>query len=156
FLRAAIWPDWVRDPYAKGLSQKEHDQIRDDHHKGPWHFVNLPFVHPDEVKQFNAVAIRKKVLEPELDDNREPRHALAALKNLNQLPVVADNEAAKKAIRLCWLLHLVGDIHQPLHATALFASEKKFQPPFTDKHGDEGGNKLAVRIDTNDPEPMIL
>jgi hypothetical protein len=46
-----------------------------------------------------------------------------------------------RAIRLCWLLHLMGDIHQPLHvATLVNPSVPALQ------HGDEGGNKLAVRI----------
>jgi hypothetical protein len=27
----------------------------------------------------------------------------------------------ERAPHLCWLIHLVGDIHQPLHSTALFS-----------------------------------
>ncbi|WP_274599117.1 S1/P1 nuclease [Rhizobium ruizarguesonis] len=37
---------------------------------------------------------------------------------------------------LVWLLHMVGDAHQPLHATALFS--KAF------KKGDQGGNFIEV------------
>ena len=47
---------------------------------------------------------------------------------------------------LVWLLHLVGDVHQPLHSTAVFAR------PFSLKHqlgkdadtGDRGGNEIQV------------
>src|ERR1700733_8864378 len=48
----------------------------------------------------------------------------------------ADTDAGERAIALCWVEHLVGDIHQPLHAGEAF----------TEKHptGDLGGNALAV------------
>src|SRR5262249_2842847 len=49
-----------------------------------------------------------------------------------------------------------GDIHQPLHASALIASKELYTPPFDNDHGDQGGNKLAVRIKPADPDPMIL
>jgi hypothetical protein len=37
---------------------------------------------------------------------------------------------------LAWLLHLVGDVHQPLHATS------RYSAAFPD--GDEGGNRAKV------------
>ena len=43
----------------------------------------------------------------------------------------------EKALDLCWIFHLVGDLHQPLHSTALF-SEKGFPA------GDRGGNGVKV------------
>jgi hypothetical protein len=47
-----------------------------------------------------------------------------------------------RAIRLCWLIHLLGDIHQPLHvATLVDVRVPELQ------HGDDGGNKLAIRTD---------
>ena len=36
---------------------------------------------------------------------------------------------------MCWIFHLVGDLHQPLHSTALF-SERGFPT------GDRGGNSV--------------
>src|SRR5262249_23082933 len=42
-----------------------------------------------------------------------------------------------KAIAYCWLLHLVGDLHQPLHATSLFSADHF-------RKGDEGGNKIPL------------
>lgn len=41
-----------------------------------------------------------------------------------------------KSYDLTWLIHLVGDIHQPLHATARFTVDLP--------HGDVGGNKVAI------------
>ena len=31
--------------------------------------------------------------------------------------------AGEKAVAMCWIMHLTGDIHQPLHATSLFTTE---------------------------------
>ena len=39
---------------------------------------------------------------------------------------------------LCWLFHLVGDVHQPLHTVALFT------PDYPE--GDRGGNLAFVRV----------
>jgi hypothetical protein len=44
----------------------------------------------------------------------------------------------EKAIYLTWLLHLVGDIHQPLHCTAVFSEQFP--------NGDKGGNDAFIRI----------
>jgi hypothetical protein len=41
-----------------------------------------------------------------------------------------------KSYDLAWLLHLVGDVHQPLHATSRFIHS---QP-----QGDAGGNKIGI------------
>ena len=42
----------------------------------------------------------------------------------------------------CWLMHLVGDIHQPLHCTALF-SVSHFPK------GDRGGNEIKLKRGKN-------
>jgi hypothetical protein len=44
----------------------------------------------------------------------------------------------EKEIYLTWLLHLIGDIHQPLHCTAVFSEQFP--------NGDKGGNDAFVRI----------
>jgi hypothetical protein len=45
-------------------------------------------------------------------------------------------------LALTWLLHLIGDLHQPLHTTALYAVD--LFPT-----GDRGGNDVGVRGATN-------
>jgi hypothetical protein len=50
--------------------------------------------------------------------------------------LASDEPDALKSYDLVWLLHLVGDIHQPLHATARFIS--------ADADGDDGGNGVKV------------
>jgi hypothetical protein len=41
-----------------------------------------------------------------------------------------------KALAICWLNHLIGDLHQPLHGAALFC--ERFP------EGDRGGNSIPV------------
>jgi hypothetical protein len=157
FVKAATWPDWVRDPHGPGLSAQKRAEIKKDFNKRDWHFVNLPFVHPDETGQFDAAAIRKQILEPETDDHGEPRHALAALKQALQRLQDAQTSEADKAVSLCWLLHLAGDLHQPLHASALIGSKDQFGPEqFDPPHGDEGANRCAIKVNKDDPDALEL
>ena len=53
-----------------------------------------------------------------------------------------DTTPQEKAIDLCWIMHLVGDLHQPLHATALF-SVQGFP------RGDRGGNLIKLTSSWN-------
>src|SRR5262245_15692081 len=141
FMRAAVWADWVRDPRADSLSMEQRKAIRDEFNKPVWHYVNLPYIHADEADRFDAVAIRKEILEPELDAKGEPRHVLAALKfNMERLKG-ADTSDKDRAVAFTWIMHLVGDLHQPLHGVALIWGANDFKP----LHGDLGGNRLAIK-----------
>jgi S1/P1 Nuclease len=171
FVRAARWPDWVRDPRAEthSLTKEESDAITKEFHKGGWHFVNLPIIHPADVEHVDAARLAElthDALEPEFKKDHEidnPQHALAALKQ--NLKVLRDVTAASadRAVAICWVLHLVGDIHQPLHAAALIARAESlpssdFAPPpaFSAPHGDSGGNRLAIRLKDTDTKATVL
>ena len=58
------------------------------------------------------------------------------------------NNPAERAVALCWLLHTIGDIHQPLHSSALFT--KTLFAPATHAEGDRGGNSIKFISNTND------
>ena len=55
-----------------------------------------------------------------------------------------------KAECLSWLIHLVGDIHQPLHCSSLFGG------PFRGKEGDRGGNSFWIRMREDSARPIKL
>ena len=98
FMRATTWADWVR-----GRQQFDHPT---------WHYINYPIVPPGS--SVNAA------------DHEPP----AKQENVvNQLSVCVDKIRAgtdeEKAVYLTWLLHLVGDIHQPLHCTAVLVSSSR-------------------------------
>ena len=46
---------------------------------------------------------------------------------------------SQKAVALCWIFHLMGDAHQPLHAAALVTTQFPT--------GDQGGNLFYIRPD---------
>ena len=113
FMRAATWADWVRS----------HHQNEFNH--GPWHYINYPFVPPGSTVD----AARH---EPAANEENIVNQLAASVEKIRS---GTDEE---KAVHLCWLFHLTGDIHQPLHCTAQF-SERFPQ-------GDRGGNMVMIRI----------
>jgi hypothetical protein len=121
FLRAATWPDWVRG------SREHHEHDLKPFHHATWHYINLPFVAPGETGAFSAAE-----LTPGSPNIVTVLNETCAALGGRQ----ADDQ--QRAIRFCWLLHLVGDIHQPLHCASLVS--RRYPPPY----GDEGGNRLAI------------
>ena len=118
FLDASVWPDVVRDEAFPARRQL--------YHRGRWHYVNHFWDQPSDA----APRVR--------DDLRPPAENV-----VRQIGVLADRlrdpaaSAADRAIALAWLLHLVGDIHQPLHTTARVTA--------TEPEGDRGGNLFELR-----------
>jgi hypothetical protein len=131
FAQASIWPDII---------QNLGEEIRRQYHHGTWHYINLPvYLTEQDEKEFAS----------QLDHNMSPefvpplRHELNLIQALKgNLLVWRDATApdAARAIALCWILHLTGDIHEPLHNVALFS--RIYFP-----EGDRGGNLIAVRRD---------
>lgn len=125
FLRAATWADSIKsdggytrdDPGAPTASRNigYGDLLRHDY----WHFVDLPF-------------------SPDGTPLMQPRVPNAA----TQLPILAaalgapDASEEVKSYDLVWLLHLVGDLHQPLHCVSRFDA--------SDPNGDRGGNHVKI------------
>ena len=102
FLKAATWPDFVR-PYGN-----KPEEIT-KYHNGPWHYVDVPFVPPKEKDAIDASQLK-------VNDTSLVTVLPDCLAKVGR----ADTTTEDKAINLCWVLHLVGDVHQPLHCAALF------------------------------------
>jgi hypothetical protein len=129
FEQASIWPD-----IAGGFE----DDNRAKFNRSTWHYINMP-IYLEEVDE--------KKLDGNLDHNVSTDFSPPLRQNLNvtqalkgNLLLWADAAAsdAEKAIALCWILHLVGDMHQPLHNVALFS--RAYYPK-----GDRGGNSINVQ-----------
>ncbi len=119
FLEAAVWPDAI-----KGDS-RFYDEMFADSKPTPllpgypsmarhtnWHYIDIPFS-PDGTP-----------LEPPPSPN-----ALIELQRILK-------ETDLGVYDLPWLVHLTGDVHQPLHCTS------RFTKPLP--HGDQGGNLVFV------------
>ena len=97
FAEIAQWPDEVRGGPFKTF------------HRGNWHTYGLPFA----VGGF--VPANSK---PIPDENM-----LWALRENTRIAGDPAAAAADRAVALCWIFHLVGDLHQPLHAASLYSTE---------------------------------
>jgi hypothetical protein len=131
FGYASTWPDLVRS--ATGTVNRQ--DVR-DFNRPWWHFVNEPvFLNDEDRRQLeNGLKVNRSRTPPE-DPDDEYMNIVQALKNSSR--IVRDTSAPKekRSIHLCWVLHLVGDSHQPLHSVALFTAHRF-------RRGDHGGNFL--------------
>lgn len=127
FIKAATWPDYIKhapgyandgeeptDPNAAqnvGYSDKLMHRY--------WHYYDTPFS-PDGTA----------LIQPKIPNAQTQIHAFRA-------SLAAPNATDDlKSYDLVWLLHLVGDVHQPLHATSRFTHD--------DTNGDRGGNDVKL------------
>ena len=123
-VRASVWSDWVRP---------RHNDARSPtvvwFHCGEEHYTTIPFIDPKD----EAAFANKTLVPPDQTD------VLCGLKHWCNILRIRTASPEDKAVAICWIFHLVGDIHQPLHNTSYFSSE----PGFT--RGDQGGTSLASR-----------
>lgn len=119
FLAAAVWPDTIKG------DRRFYDDTREGAKPTPllpgfptmerhtnWHYIDIPFS-PDGTP-----------LEPPAAPN-----ALIELRRILKEHDLTSHD-------LPWLIHIEGDVHQPLHCTSRFT---KSQPK-----GDQGGNLVFV------------
>ncbi len=119
-------PQSDRDLFLFMLAARWSDDARQTTEDRPtWHYVNLPF-------KLGATPIAIPA-SPSGEEN-----ILTALQQ-NRSILEADGTTPKKAIALCWIFHLTGDIHQPLHT--IKAVSTQFPLP----EGDRGGTRFYIR-----------
>ena len=128
FMLAATWPDLLRG--ARDPKERQH-------HRAEWHYVNLPII-PEGT---DRSAIQVGPTELKLDPARAPQNITQALEWC--IRRVKDPAASleEQAVVLAWILHLVGDLHQPLHASGVYSADYPA--------GDRGGNLFMVKYHGN-------
>jgi len=120
FMLAARWADDIRT-----LDKAESRLL--------WHYVDFPLKPEGERASIQVV---------------EPPHEniLTAIAQNTRI-LRTGNDPARRGVALAWLFHLVGDVHQPLHAIQLFSREYP--------NGDRGGGDFCVRV-AQDRAPLSL
>jgi hypothetical protein len=131
FMRAASWPDDIKNKLTHPASIDDGEEPTDPNaaanlgysdklmHKY-WHYIDLPFT-PDKTK---------------LIDPKNP-NAETQIKAFRDTIAAAGGSDDVKSYDVAWLIHMVGDVHQPLHATSRFS---KLHPK-----GDVGGNLVMIK-----------
>ena len=128
FMLASTWPDMVRG--ARDPKEKVH-------HHSEWHYVNIPIM-PDGTDR-SALQILPILLKQEGD--KPPANITQALAwNVRRLKDPSASDAGR-AVALAWVLHLAGDLHQPLHASGVYSVDYPA--------GDRGGNLFVVKYHGN-------
>jgi hypothetical protein len=109
FMRSSSWPDEIR------RTENPYDHPE-------WHFIDYPLRPPEF---------------PFEPDPRPTNNVLYGLQQSEQ--TLADTNASPelRAVYLSWLIHLVGDIHQPLHCASFYGANYP--------EGDRGGNDFFVK-----------
>ena len=116
FMIAATWADIVRDRKFKARSEK--------YHHSNWHY--------DDTFWTTENGQIKILPNPNEDGGQGIKKIIEFDKALKDA-AVTDEE---KAIALAWILHIGGDIHQPLHTSARITE--------LDPKGDQGGNTFSL------------
>lgn len=131
FIAAYVWADQIKsDP-------RFYDDDRRDARPTPpqrgypdmgrhqyWHFVNLPFSQDGT-----------RLREP------RPPHIVTEIDRLSRALTRPVGDPINPIYALPWILHLVGDLHNPLHAATRFTRD--------DPNGDRGGNAVYVQPGRN-------
>jgi len=115
FMLASTWPDIVRDRNFEIRYKK--------YHHGTWHYSDT----------FWKVVDGRAELLP-----KSAEGGLAVEKMIDFEKIARDTSAtdAEKALAISWLEHLIGDIHQPLHASGRVTD--------LEPKGDQGGNLFSL------------
>ena len=116
FMIAGTWADIVRDKKFKNRFAK--------YHHGTWHYLDTFW------RETNG----KVEVVTELKSDEE--NALERIYTFDKM--LRDNSVSDedKAVALAWILHLVGDIHQPLHDSGRVTD--------LEPKGDQGGNLFLL------------
>jgi len=128
FLDASVWPDVIRgdrrfydETRPNGQTTPQLAGFPDMKSHPTWHYFDTPFS-PDGTPT----------------EDQKPPHALSELPRLMQELKSRD---PKSSYDLPWLIHIEGDVHQPLHAVSRFLKDLP--------HGDAGGNRQFVAPGNN-------
>lgn len=120
FVSTATWADAYRDS-DRDSSKTRFEQTR------RWHYINLALNNPD----FARACFGSPTLPPQHNASDGPAQACIVDK-VNQFAAElksARTPPTERLLALRFLIHLVGDLHQPLH---------------TSDHDDKGGNEVLV------------
>jgi len=125
FVTAATWADVVRDTAFSNAVRME------KYHHPYRHYVDTFWRQDTDFGTIVAV------------DRRPEGDLLRDAPRMQRL--LAEGSPELKALGLAWVLHLVGDIHQPLHASGRVTPR--------DPWGDAGGNDFKLEIVNPQAEP---
>jgi hypothetical protein len=136
FLSASYWVDDIKFDRRQGFSDREpppstHPAYPDMRVHGTWHYVNRPLAAPGVT------------IPPDFQIVAPDGGALGKIVEIEDILRHSPPDSPRQAYYLAWLIHLVGDVHQPLHTVARCSKNNP--------QGDQGGNLFIVRPTAGTP-----
>jgi len=137
--QAAYWPD-----IARGIPSP--DRARFNH--PTWHYTDGAWIRGAAQTQGNSyVGVSPfDTIQGEAASSiraeRQVHNVVTAIDYNARLLTDSTQDLADRAVALCWILHLMGDIHQPLHTGSLFSQTVL-------EVGDAGGNRISTNPHRN-------
>ncbi len=137
--QAAYWPD-----IARGFSGTERSRFN----RPAWHFTDGAWLRGAAQTQGNVYLDRSPspAIEGEsptsISSESQAHNVVTAIDFNTRVLLDQQESGIARAIALCWVLHLMGDIHQPLHTGSLFT-------PLLFADGDRGGNGIQTETRSN-------
>jgi hypothetical protein len=127
FMRASTWADAIKHEAGhlddgerpEGAAANQNIGYEDLREHRYWHYVDVPF-------STDGTPV------PEVPTP----NAATRIEDFRRVLAYPQAPALLKSYDLAWVLHLVGDIHQPLHAVSRFTQELP--------QGDLGGNRVRL------------
>ncbi len=136
FAFSSTWPDEARRFERAPAAARESLIARYSH--SSWHYINLPtYLRASDRRRIHLDSL-PMTWAPGLDASH--LNIVEALDMLNRNWCIETE--AERGLALIWITHLIGDLHQPLHTTAMYSV-----PAF--EHGDRGGNDIELAGGSN-------
>jgi len=132
FINASVWPDVIKgdtrfwdDTKADAQPTPQLPGFPDMKRHTNWHYFDTPYA-PDGAPT----------------EIHQPPHALTELPRIIKEIRKAPKKAVNPSYDLPWLIHIEGDLHQPLHCVGRFVKSAGGK-------GDAGGNAVFIAPQTN-------
>lgn len=129
FIDAATWPDDIKQGKRNNPPKAPLNKA--------WHYVDIPYDASDseieDVLSNNGTTVN---IHKESSAN-----VVTAISYYANYLKAGHGTKLAKADALSFLIHYVGDVHQPLHCVTVSDTLPNYTPP---EKGDEGGNGFAI------------
>ncbi len=122
--RVGYWPDVARD--------------YEEYNRPTWHFQLGACMTMGDVSNI-SIPTDPVELPANASLDTQELYVLQALELCNRVLSNKENPPEQRAIALCWVAHLIADLHLPCHSGSLYA-----ESIFTDKDGDRGANRIQI------------
>ena len=138
FAIASTWPDRIKDAKDETVSVKFYN-LANRRQPVSKPYPTAPALYPD-LDQHQGWHYDDVPINADGKDRLPPTDAsiITAIPACRKGIAATVSSASYRAYYVAWLAHLVGDIHQPLHATGRFSAAHP--------DGDQGGNLVRLQV----------